>query len=974
MEGGENISIPGSLEYQTQILEQSSTGESEEISDERLQSVFKLLSQLIPQMGVHKQLFQLIYSELYKSVFSCELSVATAPVSTANKWLTSAVGNTAAIGEVDAGSIQHQSYFTLYKNIIRSRDEKSESLESYIGSLQDSLTEKENALEGCNNQIIELTEEVTKLNKEKADLEQKLVELTNTITKLDTSFKDFVTQKDISDLHYEDEILNLQNDLSATSMEVERMDKFEKLFKDLDEDFIAEEMQINKMPAQIVPASNKNSVLVDLKSCRALERQLLTVQNSLIEEFDQHMEKYREKMESANLAKNFRDPDFDKDEKMLAEIDVELSDKQRVFRRTIEDVEDELEMLRIHRENLEINRDRIKQEEEEKARDMATKEANKDKEKRALNVAGVGPNKDGAGTDADLTAGQKEAMETVFDKLEAQEQITSKYSSIIYFSNNKGRTFYELPHNSLCNSCGTTTMICPHKVARQDWVIELPPNTQLLRISRPKLKLQKKLDDREIEALFSKQLKQAAAQQQGPAKESTSAEGALGQSGKTTEGELGRADAQKPGDVEKGLSPDPSNLPSAAGGGGLSGVASGAAGGGVSEAEIEDLKDDALYFSRIKDIQQGLIPITDKLEGQFELIWKDFRQRTGGSLRLIPRHISEERVVSIVEQFLAHVLWQDRSLDTENTPSIVDSLYVFFVERYLLAKMAHYTLFDFLTSLQHFSSKNIVLLTFVQCLAGELDFSSLRTLIYLGQLVKAVQWNSLDDLYWFLHVAFQFLPSEECDNFVLDYVSFSKNSLSGELVMHFLFYLTLKHKDPRISHSEIRLCQFPAVEAGVMSEMEYAIALNDMVHMHSTQLRQRLFTQAAKAAIQRAKLLEGQSDPSGNTTALLTGDASVAAVASGGKSVLFETLVHITAYLELLDSFETAKRMFAQQDRNDRQAEYPKGLKIKVVSNKNPIIAADVLLKMAGNFSQRERSRVMRNMQASIDKATGSRK
>ena len=36
------------------------------------------------------------------------------------------------------------------------------------------------------------------------------------------------------------------------------------------------------------------------------------------------MEKYREKMESANLAKNFRDPDFDKDEKMLAEIDVEV--------------------------------------------------------------------------------------------------------------------------------------------------------------------------------------------------------------------------------------------------------------------------------------------------------------------------------------------------------------------------------------------------------------------------------------------------------------------------------------------------------------------------------------------------------------------------------------------------------------------------------------------------------------------------
>ena len=50
---------------------------------------------------------------------------------------------------------------------------------------------------------------------------------------------------------------------------------------------------------------------------------------------------------------------------------MKLAEKQRVFRRTIEDVEAELEMLGIHRENLEVNRDRIKLEEEEKARDLA---------------------------------------------------------------------------------------------------------------------------------------------------------------------------------------------------------------------------------------------------------------------------------------------------------------------------------------------------------------------------------------------------------------------------------------------------------------------------------------------------------------------------------------------------------------------------------------------------------------------------
>ena len=37
------------------------------------------------------------------------------------------------------------------------------------------------------------------------------------------------------------------------------------------------------------------------------------------------MEEYRERLESANLAKNSRDPNYEKDEKMLAQIDREVS-------------------------------------------------------------------------------------------------------------------------------------------------------------------------------------------------------------------------------------------------------------------------------------------------------------------------------------------------------------------------------------------------------------------------------------------------------------------------------------------------------------------------------------------------------------------------------------------------------------------------------------------------------------------------
>ena len=147
-----------------------------------------------------------------------------------------------------------------------------------------------------------------------------------------------------------------------------------------------------------------------------------------------------------------------------------------------------------------------------------------------------------------------------------------------------------------------------------------------------------------------------------------------------------------------------------------------------------------------------------------------------------------------------------------------------------------------------------------------------------------------------------------------------------------------------------------------MSEMEYAIAINDMIHMHSISLRSRLFIQAIKASAEASEETSETKDAKEKEE-------------SASKKVSFESLVYITAYLELLDIFETAKKKFSQDDRGERVSEYPQGdctqftivildrsfrvkgcfglgLKVKVVPNKNPIISADALLKMASNFSQ----------------------
>ena len=50
-----------------QIKENSSDAKSGDdvITEERLQAAFQLMRELIPQMGVHKALFELIFSELH---------------------------------------------------------------------------------------------------------------------------------------------------------------------------------------------------------------------------------------------------------------------------------------------------------------------------------------------------------------------------------------------------------------------------------------------------------------------------------------------------------------------------------------------------------------------------------------------------------------------------------------------------------------------------------------------------------------------------------------------------------------------------------------------------------------------------------------------------------------------------------------------------------------------------------------------
>jgi len=108
----------------------------------------------------------------------------------------------------------------------------------------------------------------------------------------------------------------------------------------------------------------------------------------------------------------------------------------------------------------------------------------------------------------DLFANEK-SSEVMKSKLfEACDGLLNKYSFMLFYSSDKGKTFYEYQFGEFCCSCGFKTVICPHKVTQNFQIIGLPENTTHIKLERPivlmKLNKNKRKDTRSYQKTQAK--------------------------------------------------------------------------------------------------------------------------------------------------------------------------------------------------------------------------------------------------------------------------------------------------------------------------------------------------------------------------------------------------------------------------------------------------------------------------------------
>ncbi|XP_068687187.1 centromere-associated protein E-like [Montipora foliosa] len=243
--------------------------------------------------------------------------------------------------------------------------------------------------------------------------------------------------------------------------------------------------------------------------------------------------------------------------------------------------------------------------------------------------------------------------------------------------------------------------------------------------------------------------------------------------------------------------------------------------------------------------EASILQAQQHLTTSYKCLWDDYYSRTS-SQRQIPRSLSEDRVLSIIEQFYSSLIWQDDyAVEDEQIVSVVDTLYSFFHERYLVPEVMYLAVYDFLASVVKFSPDNKSIQLFAQAMCGSLDPVVIRYVLLVNDFIDMVEWVAVKEIRTFASVLYPFMNEEDIEQFAMGYTSFSENKISKDLVSQYFVYIILKYREPRFQEIEVKLLQQPGRRPGFMTDIEYSEAVDNICPLASERLRRRLFVESA---------------------------------------------------------------------------------------------------------------------------------
>ncbi|XP_078449286.1 uncharacterized protein LOC144717639 [Lampetra planeri] len=273
-------------------------------------------------------------------------------------------------------------------------------------------------------------------------------------------------------------------------------------------------------------------------------------------------------------------------------------------------------------------------------------------------------------------------------------------------------------------------------------------------------------------------------------------------------------------------------------------------------------------------------PLEDHQDESFECIWKEFKKRHE-EINELPRNITLERCLFLVEQFVATLLWNDDAgRACAPSPSVLGCLWKFIAERYtdeLEGEAAHH----FLSAVTKHGASNKLCRVFALTLSGALDGAAVRYASLLAEAAGCVTWGGVVDFYELASELYPFLQEEDLDELAMGFAAFSENSFTERLVLEFLLQRVIGNADPAFAEWESRLAVHAGKGVGHMTVAELAGALEGSPLAGGEELWRHLMQQTA------ARLHSG--------------------------NIPLQNVAQIMTYLSLLQEIPTLRGRFKQQ-------------------------------------------------------------
>lgn len=718
------------------------------LCEEQMATCFHVFDEVIQCVGVYKIVLNMLRDKLYDAVYSNEYTTVP-PKKTMSK----------------TSYIQRIPYFVLVNRIFEERDKTADELRANITALENNLNEKGKQLDECNQSNRELRKSLKESSDKIYEMEIELENKSLEQRKLEASIQyEQLTQQATKD-RYERRISGLKNELTQAKDRNNFLEKFKEGYDSLEAAF-NDSVTIDKNPQKPVVLTRKAQIIQEIASAKLLEEQLLTMQNTVIEEFDSYLEETKATpnsnvdLKSNGSRSNLRVTPDDEYEARVKQEENLHKIKMR-FKKSIDDVKNEFQLIEIQKSSLE---DQLAQLEEEA--NAVEKEAAKktDRKKSLFHIDRERDNKPAEPEDdgeMDFVKIMNSAHHQ--DPFIPHEKILSKYAAMIYYSCNQGKNYHEFKDARYCPSCGETTLFCPHKVTDHK-VLSLPHNCTHVKIVRPTVHI-------------------------------------------VQEGSQFTDPMPKTPESVHPLSVRPSST---------------------------------LSFE-----EASILQAQQHLTTSYKFLWDDYYSRTS-SRRQIPRLLSEDRVLSIIEQFYSFLIWQDDyAVEDEQIVSVTETMYSFFHERYLVPEVTYLAVYDFIASVVKFAPDNNTIQLFAQSMCGSIDPVVIRYILLVNDFIDMIEWVAVKDIRTFAKILYPFMNEEDIEQFSMGYTSFSENKISKDLVSQYFLYIMLKYREPRFQEIEIKLLQQPGRRPGFMTDIEYAEAVDNICPLASERLRRRLFVESA---------------------------------------------------------------------------------------------------------------------------------